>query len=163
MKNKGTFICIIMLLLTGKMVGQSHIYERYAMYDNLEVAYMENVTTDSVNIFNCTIIIAKDSTTWQWLKDTFHIAPKHMMLCIRDAQNPENDKTGDTEERCVLIANTYRTTIIICEYTTIEQLRSIIKFSIDQPTHEKAKTDKQHLSSLSSADTGCSELHKRRD
>lgn len=139
--------CLLCLLLFNRAYGQTHIYERYAPYDNLEVAYLKNVPLDSTNDINTTIIIAHDRALWQWLVDTFHISNKSQMdgkhldqyMDLRSSQNPEYLEHGDILDCCLLWADYSKKTILICHYATYEQYKSIFQYISNQLINEENK------------------------
>lgn len=142
MKRFAYLSCLLCLLLFSRAYGQTHIYERYAPYDNLEVAYLKNAPLDSVNAINVTIIIAHDTTSWQWLLDTFHLPSRPRMgeeqhVELRDSQNPEHCEHGGILDCCLLWADYSKSTILICHCATIEQYKSIVKNITNQSIYEK--------------------------
>lgn len=147
MKPFACLFFVLSLSLFGRAYGQTHIYERYAPYDNLEVAYLENIPLDSANVINATIIIAHDTTTWRWLIDTFHIPSwsqmkkmhRNQYLEFRGTQNPEFPEHGDISDGCLLWADYPKSTILICHYSTIEQNKSFFQYIINQSIHEENK------------------------
>ena len=73
MKSFKIIMCFIFLAPWGTVHGQKHIYDRYAPYKDLDVAYMENLPIDSANSINATFIIAKDSIAWERTTSAFHL------------------------------------------------------------------------------------------
>lgn len=139
--------CLLCLLLFNRAYGQTHIYERYAPYDNLEVSYLKNAPLDSANAINVTIIIAHDTTSWQWLLDTFHLPSRSQMrksqfnqqVERRDSQNPEHREHGGIMDCCLLWADYSKSTILICHYATYEQYKSIFQYISNQLINEENK------------------------
>lgn len=134
-----------MCLPLQKAFCQTHIFDRYASWQNLEVAYLENVPLDSVTSINATIIIAKDSVSWELLADTFSLPHKLQMKKnhsehhqeLRNSKNPERLEHGGIMDCSLLWANYPKSTIIIFHYSSIDQLNSILKYSLKTSTHEE--------------------------
>lgn len=145
MKKYSILICLLIFSSFGKVFAQTHIYEKFASRDDLEVAYLENIPIDSSVYINATIIIAQDSLTWDGLVKSFslpsnlHMEEKNAdhMMCLRDAQNPELTDHGKILECCLMCVNYLKSTIIICQYSTLEQCKAIIKFTINKSTYEE--------------------------
>ena len=67
-------VLLIVLLISSSVVyGQTHIYNRYATHNNLEVAYLKEFPIDSTIHVNVTIIRAKNNRAWRWMKREFNI------------------------------------------------------------------------------------------
>ncbi len=140
-------LCIVLILTFGKVRGQTHIYDRYASRSDLEVAYLENVYIDSATYINATIILARDSASWNWMKEEFHIQSSitiasPQQYCYRlerlcDRQHPESMAHGDIHDCYYLCANLNRRSIIIYQFETEEQFNALIHFKISLITHEK--------------------------
>lgn len=134
---------IVLVLAFGNAFGQAHIYDRYASRTDLEVAYLENLPLDSATSINATLIIAKDSAAWEWMKVEFQIAPSpspDYTHCttgnLRNKNDPTKTRQEDILDCCLVIVNYYRKSLSIFQYETLDQYYSIIKFSFKNIIYE---------------------------
>lgn len=146
MKQLGLFCCLLWMLPFAKVSCQTHIYERYASHSELEVAYLENIALDDSNAINATIIIAKDSASWSWLTETFHIQTgnetnndnqRKISIRLCDKEFPESLTHGTVPESYLLWVNHNTSTIIICQYSTMSQYNKIHSLIIKKLSNEK--------------------------
>lgn len=133
---------IVFVLSLGNAFGQTHIYEHYASRTDLEVAYLENVPLDSSTSVNATIIIAKDSAAWEWLKDEFRIVTSmsfgHTFYQQRrNKYDPTKFQKEDIPNSCFVFANLSQKRITIFQYETINQYYTIIRYLIKRKIYEK--------------------------
>lgn len=143
MNRKNAALILLLLLAAIQAPCQTHIYERYAPHTDLEVAYIENLPLDSVNAINATIIVARDSAAWEWLKDEFHAQPKSEVIDTNlflyshklcDKYSPESLEHGDILDCYLLYTDYKRHSFIIYQYENLNQYYTTIIF---QHTHEK--------------------------
>lgn len=130
---------IVFVLSLGNAFGQTHIYERYASWTDLEVAYLENVPLDSSTSVNVTILIAKDSAVWVELLKSFHIQPNLEIIDVNqfpiafilcDRINPENIFHRKIMDSYYLCVNFKRFTISIYQYNTLDQYQALLSYMI---------------------------------
>ena len=143
--------CLIIYFLIGipwyNAFCQTHIFDRYASHTELEVAYLENIPLNETTTINASIIIAKDSAAWEWMKNTFHVfsssqinerdRPRYTNL--RNSQNPEHLGYDNPLECCLMVANYADRTIIFFQYSTIEQFKLVLNYITNQSNYEESK------------------------
>lgn len=144
MKRNLLFFWLLLLTLNERVCCQTQIYERYASHERLEVAYLENIPLDGTNTINATIIIAEDSSAWEWLVMEFHIEesmfpnrPESFKRMLRDKKDPTSTIRKSITESYMVIVNYSRRLIVICQYDTLEQYYSLNHYSLNHLTHEK--------------------------
>lgn len=146
MKVVRIILCLLLLTAAREAVCQTHIYERYADHTDLEVAYLGEFRLDSATVISGTVIMAKDSASWEWLKKEFHVEQYDMnrdSSCVavtkllRDKYDPTQEGTGAVLESYLLSVGFGHRAIVIYQYDTMKQYYSIIRYSLKKLSHEK--------------------------
>ena len=143
MKGVRIVILMLMLMLSGVVFGQTHIYERYATHSNLEVAYLKGFSVSETQRINVTILRAKNDRAWRWLKKEFKLQDMAkdvknavtqdediVIMDLRDKENPSYPQKSNLLDNCILTACYNTQTIILYHYATDEEFQSIIGYSI---------------------------------
>ena len=142
MKALHTIFFTCLMLFTFTAIGQTHIYNRYAAYSDLEVAYLQGFQLDNENQINVTIIIAKNQRAWNRLVKEFHIptatskskkrSSKGDVLVsnmLRNHEDPTQPKSPSLKDNCFVSVSHTARSITIYHYTNENQIKQIIRES----------------------------------
>lgn len=136
---------MLMLLNGFSAYGQPDIYTHYAPCSGLNVGYFKDFRVDSILSVTATIIIAKDSDAWEWMKKEFCIKElsdqdKMYMSEGKLLKNVRVRKKSDilhsidefTEEKCIQFTLYNKRCVIVFDAETEEQFDLILYYLVSR-------------------------------
>ena len=140
--KKISYIVLLLLLYAHPAQGQSEIYNRYAPHTDLDVGYFKHFRIDSTLAVDATVIIAKDSAAWEWMKKEFEI-PELDERCqkalesgqivkgrvLRDKKDFHLFNEDALFENLFLYTIYNKRCVVIIEFETEEQYKAIFNYT----------------------------------
>jgi hypothetical protein len=149
---------LLLALLVGATIcvrGQSDIYQKYAVHDELYVAYVPKFPLDSTTTVAVTVIQAHDTAGWAWMCKEFNIydttggsgaaRQQKMLYCLRDKADPTQPATMvagnvDYSRCCPLFASPVNYSVCIFHVTSRDEIIKVFEFRLKLLKDEKNKS-----------------------
>lgn len=148
---------LLLLFLVGAATyvqGQSDIYKKYAIHDELYVAYVAKFPLDSTTSVGVTLIKAQDSAGWAWMCKEFNLysfphpeelqdtTQKAVYTCLRDKADPTQDAPDldgkvDFSKCCAFFASPANRSVCIFHISSEEENIKLLLYKINTITNGK--------------------------
>lgn len=138
------YIVVMVALLAAGMSGvmaQHEVYDRYAVRDGLDVAYIRGYRLDSTATVDVVLIIAKDSAAWQWMQKEFRIkalteqsramlqnGENVQVFELRDREDPTRSQKNTFLDNCLMRVSALDKCVGLYYYADNETLKRIIHY-----------------------------------
>lgn len=138
-------VTILLLMLPLMAAAQSHLYERYASRQELDVAQVSGFRlADSVRV-DVVLIVAKSESAWQQLMKEFKVqSTKGSTSWLGDAENPAM-RTGWTGKAvCKVIVSHDRRTVAFYRLDTLAQYEALLDYQLNALDADKSTKTKKN-------------------
>ncbi|MBR6992254.1 MAG: hypothetical protein IKH97_08560 [Bacteroidales bacterium] len=139
-------VTIILLILPLMAAAQSHLYERYASRQELDVAQVSGFRlADSVRV-DVVLIVAKNESAWQQLMKEFKVqSTEGSTSWLGDANNPVKRIGWTGKPVCKVIVSHDRRTVAFYHLDTQAQYEALLDYQLNAfDSHKHNKTKKRN-------------------
>jgi hypothetical protein len=139
-------VILLLLMLPLMAAAQSHLYERYASRQELDVAQVSGFRlADSIRV-DVVLIVAKNESAWQQLMKEFNVqSTEGATSWLGNVDNP-GKRTGWTGKAvCKVIVSHERRTVAFYRLDTQAQYEALLDYQLNAlDTHKNTKTKKRN-------------------